>query len=256
MGLSRREFQHDDLTFSYLDAGGDGPALIALHAHLMEAVTYATLATELAPQWRVVALDQRGHGHSSHAASYTRADYLGDIAALLDHLGLEKAVILGNSLGGVNAYQFAARHADRVAGLIIEDIGAVVSEEITFVLPWEGVFATRRELESRIGARFVPYLQDSIRSSAAGWRLAFKPRDMVLSQHKMIGDHWSDWLATSCPALLLRGRESRVTTQEHLEQMARRRKNTQLQTLDGGHALHVDNPRGFYRAVHSFLGQL
>ncbi len=103
-------------------------------------------------------------------------------------------------------------YPDRVAGLIIEDIGAVVSDEISFVLPWEGVFATRRELEERIGARFVPYLEDSIRSSPAGWRLAFKPRDMVLSQHKMIGDHWGDWLATSCPALLLRGRDSRVTT--------------------------------------------
>jgi pimeloyl-ACP methyl ester carboxylesterase len=72
----------------------------------------------------------------------------------------------------------------------------------------------------------------------------------------MIGDHWGDWLATSCPALLLRGRDSRVTTDEHLQQMARRRKNTQPQTLDGGHALHVDNPRGFHRAVRSFLDQL
>ncbi len=256
MSLIRGEFQRDEMTFSYLDSGGAGPVLIALHAHLMEGTTYAALAADLSPQWRVVALDQRGHGHSSHASSYTREDYLGDIEGLFTHLGVQRAVLLGNSLGGVNAYQFAARQPDQVTALIIEDISTVVLDEINFVLPWEGVFATREELENRIGSRFVPYLQDSFGQSSAGWRLAFKPRDMVLSQHEMIGDHWHDWLATTCPALLLRGSESRVTTPEQVEQMAKRRRNTQLLTLDGGHALHMDNPAGFNAAVRKFLDHL
>jgi esterase len=253
MRLTRREFRHDGLTFSYLDAGGEGPVVIALHAHLMEAATYTALAADLGSHWRVVALDQRGHGHTSHAPSYSRHDYLRDIAAFFAHLGIEQAVLLGNSLGGVNAYQFAARYPNQVTALVIEDIGAVVTDDISFVLPWEGVFPTREELEDRIGSRFAPYLQDSFRQNSAGWRLAFKPRDMVLSQHEMIGDHWHDWLATTCPALLLRGSESRVTTPEHVEQMAKRRRNTQLLTLDGGHALHVDNPAGFNDAVQTFL---
>jgi pimeloyl-ACP methyl ester carboxylesterase len=222
----------------------------------MEAATYAPLAADLSPLWRVVALDQRGHGHSSHAPSYSRDDYLRDIAALFAHLGIKQGALLGNSLGGVNAYQFAARHPDRVTALILEDIGAVVTDDISFILPWEGVFPTPEELDERIGSRFVPYLKDSFRHSGAGWRLAFKPRDMVLSQHEMIGDHWHDWLATTCPALLLRGSESRVTTAEHVEQMAKRRRNTQLLTLEGGHALHADNPAGFNNAVRAFLKSL
>ena len=84
--MKRHNFSHDGLTLSYLDAGGDAPVLIALPAHWMEGVTYAGLADALAPRWRTVALDQRGHGYSDHApreGGYTRDAYLGDIAALV-----------------------------------------------------------------------------------------------------------------------------------------------------------------------------
>src|SRR5215469_14435958 len=90
--VQRRSFQHKDLTFSWLDAGGKGSVLIALHAHWMEAVTFHRLATDLAPGWRVVALDQRGHGHSSHAATYTRQDYLGDLEAFYAELQVNAPV--------------------------------------------------------------------------------------------------------------------------------------------------------------------
>jgi pimeloyl-ACP methyl ester carboxylesterase len=76
---------------------------------------------------------------------------------------------------------------------------------------------------------------------------------MLLSQQQLIGDHWNDWLASTCPALILRGRESRVTTQEHVDQMAQRRRNCLVVTLDGGHALHVDNPAEFNAEVSKFL---
>ena len=222
----------------------------------MQGATYTGLADALSPGYRIIAPDQRGHGESSRAATYTREDYLGDIEALLTLLNLPQAVLLGNSLGGVNAYQFAARHPERVQALIIEDIGAVVTDDISFVLPWQGIFASREELETRIGARFVPYLSDSFRQSKAGWQLAFDPRDMVRSQQNLVGDHWSDWLASDCPALVIRGRESRVTSQEQMEQMAEHRPHTHLLILDGGHALHADNPGAFNTVVRSFLDSL
>lgn len=261
MAFDRHTFNHAGLTLSYLDTGSSPksishPPILALHAHLMEASTYSFLTTALSPDYRVIALDQRGHGHSSHAEMYTREDYLGDISALLALLDIPQAVLLGNSLGGVNAYQFAARHAESVRALILEDIGVVVKDDISFVLPWAGIFPTREELEAAIGARFVPYLRDSFRHSNTGWHLAFDPHDMVRSQQNMVGDHWSDWLASTCPALILRGRESRVTTQELVQEMAARRPNTLLMTLDGGHALHLDNPSGFNTAVREFLRNL
>lgn len=99
--MERRSFTHDGLNLSYLDQGGIGAPIIALHAYWMEAGTYADLAEALAPEWRVVALDLRGHGHSDHSADLSWDAFIGDLAAFLDHLGVEEpAILMGNSHGG------------------------------------------------------------------------------------------------------------------------------------------------------------
>lgn len=254
--MERSSFQHDGLTLSYLDSGGDGPALVALHAHWMDASGFSGLAEALAPAWRVIALDQRGHGYSDHAASYAREAYVGDVRALFAHLGLAEAALLGNSLGGVNAYQFAARFPAMARGLIIEDIGTEIDVDVSFVLEWEGTFATSEELAERIGPRLLPYLRGSFRSTPQGWRLAFDPHDMVRSQQPLNGDHWGDWLASKCPALVIHGSQSRLTSAEHLEQIARQRPNTRYCELPGGHVLHIDTPELFARTVRDFLQAL
>ena len=251
--MTRHNFKSDSLTLSFLDTGGEGDPIIALHAHWMESQTFMKLADLLKPEWRVIALDQRGHGCSDHAGSYTRDDYLRDLAALYDHLGIRRAILLGNSLGGVNAFQFASRHPDRVRALIIEDIGVIVKDDISFVLKWGGSFESRQQLEEVVGPRFLPYLKDSFRQDTKGWRLAFDPKDMVESQRYLIGDYWDDWLASSCPALLIRGEASRVTSQAHLEEMATRRRNTVFRQLPGGHVVHFDSPDEFTHAMRGFL---
>ncbi len=254
--MKRCTFNHAGLEFSYLDSGGCGDALLALHAHWMEAATYSPLAVALAPEWRLVALDQRGHGYSNHAASYTRNDYIEDLSALFRHLGLNRAVLLGNSLGGVNAYQFAARYPSMVRGLIIEDIGTEISVDVEFILNWGGTCRTSDELEEKIGARLLPYLRESFRETSEGWRLAFDPYELQESQRQLNGDHWRDWLASDCPALVIGGRESRVTARTHLESLARRRRNTELKIVPGGHVVHQDCPDSFADAVREFLRNL
>lgn len=255
--MQKHTFQHNKLTFSYLDSGGDGPIIIALHSHWMEGITFAALASALAPEWRVIALDQRGHGDSDHPATYTRDDYLGDLVALIAHLKLkEPVVLLGNSLGGLNAYHFAARHPDLVRALIIEDIGVEISIDCSFSLEWEGAFKTREDLAQHVGPRFLPYLQDSFREIDGNWRLAFDPQELIASCNLTAGNHWKEWLATNCPALLIRGQDSRLTSQSHLEQMASQRPNTRLLVLEGGHVVHIDNPTGFAMVVREFLQSL
>lgn len=255
--MKRHAFQHNGLTFSYLDSEGDGKIFIALHAHWMEASTFVPLAASLAPEWRMIALDQRGHGDSDHAATYTRDDYLDDLFALLRHLKLkEPVVLLGNSLGGVNVYQFAARHPDLVRAMIVEDIGVEIAADMNFVLTWKGIFKTREELENCVGPRFLPYLKDSFRETKEGWQLPFNPQDMLESNRCITGNYWKEWLATDCPVLLLRGKESRVTTHAHLEEISLRRPNTFFQTLEGGHVIHLDNPASFNEVVSTFLNGL
>ncbi|MET9769584.1 alpha/beta hydrolase [Streptomyces sp. NPDC006415] len=86
---------------SFLDFGGRGRPPLALHGHFGEGRTFTHLAGELGASWRIVALDQRGHGHSDRAADYSRSGYVEDAAAVLEHLGIGGAVVLGHSLGGV-----------------------------------------------------------------------------------------------------------------------------------------------------------
>jgi pimeloyl-ACP methyl ester carboxylesterase len=255
--MQRASFTRDGLELSYLDSGagdGSGRVVVALHGHLMEAVTFEPLASGLTSTgWRVVALDQRGHGHSQHAGSYTRDDHLGDLLAFVDHLGLDRAVFLGHSLGGVNAYQFAVRHPERVDGLVIEDIGAEVTTGLEFCLPWAGTYPTEQALADRLGERFADYFRASFRRVDGGWTLAFEPAEMVESGKNLQGDHWADWLASSCPALVVRGIDSAVTIHDDISDMALRRPHTTMVILPGGHTVHVDSPGGYLGEVQRFL---
>ncbi len=77
-------FENDGDILSFLDAGGDGKPLLALHGHWMGASDFAGVAEDLSPEWRVIALDQRGFGETDHGAAHSIAAYIGDVVALLD----------------------------------------------------------------------------------------------------------------------------------------------------------------------------
>jgi esterase len=81
------------------------------------------------------------------------------------------------------------------------------------------------------------------------WHLAFDPHDMIVSQNHLNGDHWDDWLASACPALVIRGEGSRLTAPGLMEEMVGRRLNASLRTLRGGHVVHADNAIEFCKAV-------
>ncbi|MEV6332907.1 alpha/beta hydrolase [Streptomyces sp. NPDC051909] len=249
---SRGALEIDGRRLSYLDHGGTGRVLVALHGHFGEGRTFAGLARALAPEHRVVALDQRGHGHSDRAADYSREGYVADVGALLDHLGLGTVDLLGHSLGGVNAYRFAARHPGRVRALVVEDIGAEVDDDLSFCLDWPRRAPTRSALVEGLGAS-APYLADAIREHPDGWGLAFRPEDMVASQRALNGAHWDDWLAGTCPALLVRGTRSRVLGAGHARVMVERRPGARLVELPTGHTVHATDPTGFAAAVRRFL---
>ena len=80
--MKRAAFKHDGLTLSYLDSGGDGPLIVTLHAMWMAARSFEPFALAM-PEWRVVSMDQRGHGLSDHSTDYSLGAFVGDIGALL-----------------------------------------------------------------------------------------------------------------------------------------------------------------------------
>ncbi|MEW2140057.1 alpha/beta hydrolase [Streptomyces sp. NPDC005409] len=240
---------------AYTDFGGPGAPLLALHGHFGEGALYADLAREVGPAWRVIALDQRGHGDSDRAGEYTREGYVADAAAVLEHLGLGPAVVVGHSLGGVNAYQLAARRPDLVRAVVVEDIGAVVEDDLPFARQWPRRAATRDGFLAGVGSA-APHLAGSLREHADGWGTAFEVEDVVESQRGLNGDHWGDWLEVRRPTLLVRGDRSRVLSAGHAREMALRRVGVRLVELPAGHAVRVGDPEGFFAAVRGFLARV
>ncbi|WP_346094973.1 alpha/beta hydrolase [Streptomyces olivaceiscleroticus] len=108
--------------FAYLDSGGPGPDLLALHGHFGRGRIFAPLAAAPAGRYRVLAPDQRGHGLSDHGGPFTPDAYVEDAAALLRVLDAGPAAVLGHSMGGAVAFLLAARHPDLVRALVVADM--------------------------------------------------------------------------------------------------------------------------------------
>ncbi|TKK90453.1 alpha/beta hydrolase [Herbidospora galbida] len=233
---------------SYLDFGGEGRVLFALHGHFGEARAFTRLARDLGPEWRVIALDQRGHGFSDRPPDFSRAGYVTDAASVLARLDLGPVVVLGHSLGGVTAFQVAARHPHLVSALVIEDIGPVVDDDLSYALTWPKRSPTRAALLAALGPS-APHVDDAIREFPDGWGLAFHTEDMVASQRELNGDHWDDWLAGTCPALVVHGTKSTVLSHDLAAEMTARRPDTRLARLDTGHAVRQTDPVGFAAIV-------
>ncbi|MFD1322498.1 alpha/beta fold hydrolase [Micromonospora sonneratiae] len=251
----REYFMVGGRRLSYLDFGGSGTPLLALHGHYNEASAFAPLAEALAPRWRMIALDQRGHGESDRAESYERDDYVADVAAFHRHLGVGPVAVLGHSLGGVNAYQYAGRHADQVAALIVEDAGAVLDVDWSFTTRLPRHTPSRQALVSDLGAA-APYLECSFRRSGDGWGFSFDIDDTVASQKAINGDHWMDWVSVNCPTLLIRGTRSNELAADHAREMiARRAGKARLVELPAGHVVHQDAAAQFASAVDAFLSE-
>ncbi|MGW3815295.1 alpha/beta fold hydrolase [Streptomyces sp. NPDC005046] len=206
----------------------------------------------------VLLAGESGHGDCDRAADYSREGYLADLKALMDHLGLDRAVLVGHSLGAINAYQFAARHPQRVSALVngegCAELGLDGGNPLAFVLnlPREPAPAGRRSWRN-----WTPSLPSSnppfVKRLDGTWGLRFHPKDIHTSESQVHGDHWADGTGSACPALLIRGARGGVLSARQAAQMAGRRPGTRLVELATDHFLYVDDPAGFADAVRDFL---
>jgi pimeloyl-ACP methyl ester carboxylesterase len=110
----------------YQVTGSGGPALLLSHGFGATSAMFAGNVAALATTHRVVTWDLRGHGGSDYPAdpeSYSSANALADMAALLAELRIDEAVLGGHSLGGYLSLQFSLKYPDRVTGLVLIDTG-------------------------------------------------------------------------------------------------------------------------------------
>jgi pimeloyl-ACP methyl ester carboxylesterase len=125
----------DGVTVHLRDEGPrEAPAIVLLHGSNADLHTWEPWVEGLTQDYRVIRFDQVGHGLTGPdpVGDYSRANYAADIAGVMDALGIEAAVIGGNSMGGKHALAFAADYPGRTLGLILVDAsGAPMPKEET-----------------------------------------------------------------------------------------------------------------------------
>lgn len=109
---------------------GGGKEVLCVHGLTANCRCWDVIASALAPIHQVTAMDLRGRGLSDKPPKgYSEEHHLRDVRCLMDDLGLEKGVLMGHSLGGYVSMALAARHPERVEGLILLDAGGDLSQE-------------------------------------------------------------------------------------------------------------------------------
>jgi 3-oxoadipate enol-lactonase len=109
------------ISIAYTDSGGDGPAVVLSHGYLMDSSMFDPQVAALAPEYRVIAWDERGFGGTRATGPFSYWDSASDVIGLLDHLGIEQAVLGGMSQGGFLSLRAAMLAPQRVRALVLID---------------------------------------------------------------------------------------------------------------------------------------
>lgn len=265
--------------FSYQITGNpQGHKLVFLHGLLGAGANWRSIAKAFEADFHVLVFDQRGHGRSFHPEDgYARRNYAVDIQKILDDLGWSEIALVGHSLGGRNALEFASLFSQRVKALVIEDIGPQVSELsvnrtdqlIRLVpTPFASRTAAREFFENEYPGRIAFHPQPDVISrfflsnitekpdGTHDWR--FDPRVVLASVTQGGGDDlWHSFTALKMPTLVVRGENSKDLSAEVFERMMAVRPNTKgVEIPDAGHWVHFDQPDAFVQVLKEFFHSL
>ena len=257
--------------------------VICIHGLTRNSADFDELAPILAAMGRrVIAVDVRGRGHSAHDPNpdnYNPNVYAGDIARLMEHLGLSRAIFVGTSMGGLITMTLAARRLDLIAAAIINDIGPVMSVRgLQRIASYAGRCTT---VGSWIEA--ADYLRDINAcafpaNSSEEWgkwaRRAFEQKDdgqLALRYDPNIATAIQTGklrptslairmafrkLARRRPTLLVRGALSDLVEQEQADWMRKAAPELQyVEVPDVGHAPMLTEPEAL-EAIRAFLAKL
>ena len=247
----------------------EGRPVLLLHGFTGNARSWDELARRLRRRFRVIALDQRGHGESGWASDYQYERFVEDIAAFVRALDLAPVTLVGMSMGGRHAFHYAGLHPEQVARLVVGDVGpevpssghdriyARVRVDETFASPEEAV---ERSLDGNPRAHRGPARQRALsnlmRLADGRWTQRFDPvlRTPETHPHPNPEVYWAILPKISCPTLLIHGTESDVLASETAARMVEVIQNCQLLEIpESGHGLSVEQPDAFHDAITTFL---
>lgn len=262
---AKRTLSVDGLALNYLEWGAaDAPPVVCVHGYTSSAQAFSALARRLADRCRVLALDVRGHGESawSPTGAYGYADQAGDLAQFADRLGLTRFVLIGTSMGGIIAMAYAAGHADRLLGLVINDIGPdaepgtgritqMVGSRPDEFASLEAALAYRRSTSPITAARSAAdqrELAEGVLRQRDDGRWVWKMDPAYIRQRIERGPAarpplWPALRTLACPTLVVWGADSDVLSQAQARRMVEALPHGELVVVPGiGHAPTLVEP--------------
>lgn len=242
--------------------------IVLVHGFSVSLESWEPWAGGLDGDYRVIRMDLPGHGLTGPDPErrYTVADTADFIGDTMDALGIERAVIGGNSLGGLAAWRFAADHPERVDALVLVSpggysINGVTEEPVAVPLPIAIYLRSAPEAMVNAGtaslygdaARMDPSVPQRIRELMADNGDAFVERLEVFT----LPEPTADLQRVQVPTLILHGRMDRMIPVDHSERMADTIPQARLITYDDlGHIAHEEDPARTLADVHSFLDEV
>ncbi len=263
-----------DGTKLYYTDEGEGLPVLALAGLTRNGADFDHVAPHLS--CRLIRMDYRGRGRSDWAdpATYTIAHEAQDALALMDHLELEKAAILGTSRGGLIAMALAATVKDRLVGVALNDIGPEIADTGMDVIrgylgrrPTQKNYAEAAAFRAKTWPRFedVPMARwltevtNHYEERTDGLHLRYDPklRDAVLNVDGPMPDLWPMFDALDgLPLALIRGANSDLLTVECADEMSTRRPDMIRADVPGrGHVPFLDEPEAL-DALIVWLGKM
>ncbi len=261
--------------FHYLAWGDESlPPVLFLHGGNQSAHTWDVVCLAVSQRYHCVALDQRGHGDSewSYELDYRPPAHALDIERLADHLGWGRFVIVGMSMGCMNALQFAGTRPAQLSGFVAVDAGPYIEIEggqqiIDFVegnrshATLDGFVKAAMRFNVRRAPELLRHsLRHTVREMADGtfqWRADRRQSVKVEEIVDALEAMRALLPRITCPALVVRGAESRVFSQEGMLRFARELPNGAHVTIpNAGHTVQGDNPKALIDALDNFLASL
>jgi pimeloyl-ACP methyl ester carboxylesterase len=241
----------------YYEVHGEGPVVLLTHGYSATSEMWRGQVGPLSQGRRLLIWDMRGHGRSDYPAdpaAYSEAATVADMAALLDAVGAETAVIGGLSLGGYMSLAFHRRQPRRVRALLILDTGPGFRNDEARAAWNQRALDTARGFETE-GLRRLralsPERATSTHRSAEG--LAYAARGMLAQQDAAVIDSLP---TIAVPSLVVVGAEDKPFLAAS-DYMAAKIPGARKVVIPGaGHAVNLDRPAEFNAAVLDFLDTL
>ena len=263
----RMFYQAHDIRLAY-DDEGSGIPLVFLHAFPLNRSMWTPQITALSAQFRTIAIDLRGHGESdSPLWSFSLEQYADDVAALLDHLNIPQAVLVGLSMGGYVSLAFSRQHGNRLRALVLADTRAQADSpevrtgrfhlaQTAYTQGTEAVANTM--LPKLLGATSLkskPELIEHVRRTIQQTPVSGILVDLMAMAGR--SDSLPHLPAISCPTLVVIGEEDHTTPLIDAQLMASNIPNARLAVIPAaGHLSNCEQPEMFNDLLRGFVEEL